>query len=248
MATRAIGLILPVFTALGVACGDRIAEPAQQVLSTLRISPTSAVLKVGTPFQLEAIAYDPAGVSIRAPGPITFASTNPAIAQVSPAGWVTAVASGTTVITATLTRGGVTRHTSMTVTAFSGDVWDVYGAYDLTARITTFDPAWGEDLTGYRYTAVLTLAAMWDTPWLLEGTYEDLRIVGPNGDFMVLADTGSVSSFVDSQGRFIVALAVHSDSTWLNLDVSSLSSGLIDGAFGCCGHIGGTFTAEHRLP
>jgi hypothetical protein len=49
----------------------------------------------------------------------------------------------------------------------------IVGVYDLAETITGFDPVWG-DLTGHRFTAVLTLAEG-------VGTFNDLRLLSAEG-------------------------------------------------------------------
>jgi hypothetical protein len=119
---------------------------------------------------------------------------------------------------------------------------EIVGVYDLTASITSFDPAWGEDLTGYRYIAVLTLHEELGPPWT-RGTYSDFHLVGPGGDSTDVAP-GFVTGYL---GFGTVVLEVRNDH-WqgLTLLVGTVAPGFIDGSFGCCGHIGGTFTAERR--
>jgi len=160
---------------------------------------------------------------------------------------VTPAGLGEAVITAALTHGGITRTASMNVTAYAGHLWDVHGTYDLNAPITTFETAQG-DLTGYRYTAVVWLGVGYFSLLPLEGTYADLRIIGPGGDTLVVADTGSIISSIDSRGRLIVKLIGNEDRTELELTVASLTPEFIDGGFGCCGHISGAFTATRRDP
>lgn len=120
---------------------------------------------------------------------------------------------------------------------------EIDGVYDLTALITRFDPAWG-DLTGYRYTAVLTLRQ--DNRDTFEGTYADLQLVGPDGESSDWEYTGFVRGSLGLDGRVVVELVGgnHTWTTWWGQ--GKLVSGVIDGAWGCCGHIGGTFTATRR--
>jgi hypothetical protein len=73
-----------------------------------------------------------------------------------------------------------------------------------------------------------------------------LRIISPGGDTIVVADTGSVISSIDSRGRLLVELVGNKDRIGLYLTLATLGSRVIDGTFGCCGHIGGRFTATHR--
>ena len=249
MAKRSLRLVLTVFAALGVACGaDRVVEPNSAVLTRIELTPPDPSLIMGAPYntvQLVLKAYDQNGATMPAYGDATYSSSAPRVATVSGSGVVTAVAPGRAEITAIVTFRGSTRTTSVAVTVGPIDHWDIYGEHDLTAPITGFDPAWG-DLSGYRYTAVLTLGTMWDPPWLIEGSYADLRIIGPGGDTLVVADTGSVRSYFDPRGEFIIELVGNQSRIGLFLVVASLAPELMDGRFGCCGHISGTFTATRR--
>jgi len=259
MTKRSLRLILPVFAALGVACGTdgdwaaAIAsgpEPDPPVLTRIEVAPTDYALntvKPGNTLQLTIAAYDQAGAPMPSTGAATYSSSAPAIAAVSGSGVVTAAARGTAEITAALTLGGITRTASMTVTVYVRDYSDNAGVYDLIALITTFDPAWGEDLHGYRYTAVVTLHDAWDAPWFA-GTYSDLRLIGPSGDSTAVAVSGMVTASFDRGGRLVVELRGDRDHVGLTLVVATLAPGFMDGDFGCCGHIGGTFTATRRPP
>jgi hypothetical protein len=118
---------------------------------------------------------------------------------------------------------------------------EIAGVYDLTALITHFDPAW-EDLTGYRYTAVLTLHEELGPPWT-RGTYADFRLIGPGGDSYDVAP-GFVTGSLD-RGRVVIEVR---NEQWMGLSliVGKVTSEFIDGGFGCCGHISGTFRADRR--
>jgi len=117
---------------------------------------------------------------------------------------------------------------------------EIVGVYDLTASITSFDPAWGEDLTGYRYIAVLTLHEELGPPWT-RGTYSDFHLVGPGGD-----STDVAPGFVTgSLGFGTVVLEVRNENFGLTLIVGTVASGFIDGSF-FHAHISGTFTLERR--
>jgi hypothetical protein len=73
--------------------------PADLVVRAVLISPVSATLTVGDRLQLLATAYNSSGAAT--PNmPFTWSSSNDAIASVSPAGLVTAHASGQVVIAA----------------------------------------------------------------------------------------------------------------------------------------------------
>ena len=255
MAKRSLRLILPLFAALGVACGTEgdgggaLApgpEPEPRVLTRLEVTPTDYALNIvrpGNTLQLTIRAYDKNGAPMAGTDAATYASSAPAIAAVSSSGVVTAAALGTAEITATLTVDGVTRTASMTVTVYTYDFSDLAGVYDLTAQVTSFDPAWGEDLTGYRYTAVLTLPEGWGPP-LFRGTYADLRLVGPGGDSYQIAASGLDTGYIFRDGRLVLELV--GPPFTVTLAVSSLASGGINGRFGAGGHISGPLTAERR--
>jgi hypothetical protein len=159
-------------------------------------------------------------------------------------GFVTAKAPGTAEITATLTLGGMTRTASMTVTVHDRDYSDLAGVYDLNALITDFDPVWG-DLEGYRYTAVVTLQDE-PGPYWVGGTYTDLRLIGPNGDSLAVTETGRAFGSFGYYGELLIELPGEGDRLGLTLVVGELKSGFIDGHWGCCGFVSGTFTAVRR--
>ena len=253
MAKGSLRLILPVFAALGVACGgdggiEPGSHPGPRVLTRLEVTPTEFLLNTvapGNTLQLTIRAYDQAGAPLLSGGAVTYTSSAPAIAAVTSSGVVTATAPGTAEITTALTLGGTTKTASTTVTVYTLDYSDNTGVYDLTAVITTFDPAWGEDLAGYRYTAVLTLHDEWDAPWFA-GTYSDLRLIGPSGDSTAVADSGIVTASFDRRGRLVVELVDDRNHLGLSLIVATLTPGFMDGDFGCCGHISGRFSATRR--
>jgi hypothetical protein len=245
MMRRSLRLILPVFLALGAACGDGGFAP--RLFMALEVSPTAFALFTvppGNTLQLTILAYDQTGATLPFTSGATYSSNAPAIAGVSNSGVVTAAAPGTAKITAALTLGGETRTASVTVKVYAGDYSDIPGVYDLTAPITTFDPARGVDLEGYRYTAVLTLEEL-RPPWI-GGTYADVRLIGPSGDTTALADTGFVYTDIDPDGGLLIELVRDWDQTDGTLMPATLAPGFIDGTFDCCGHISGTFTATRR--
>ncbi len=247
MTKRSLRLILPLTVALGVACGSDVGfDPGPRVFTGLNLTPTDTALSSvapGNTLQLTLQPYDQTGATMSRRDAVTYSSNAPGIAEVSSSGAVTAATPGTAKITATLTVGGITRTASMTVTVYRYDFSDVAGAYDLTAQITSFDPAWGEDLTGYRYTAVVTLPEDWGPP-LFRGTYADLRLVDPAGGSFQIAASGLDTGYIFRDGRLILELA--GPPFTVTLVVSSLASGGINGGFGAGGHISGPFTATRR--
>jgi hypothetical protein len=255
MTHRSHALMLLVCAAIGAACGsERGLEPEppfepepSPVFTTLEVTPTAADLfdvAPGNTVQLTIGAWDQTGARMPGTGAATYSSSAPAIAGVSSRGVVTAAAPGGAEITAALTLGGITRTASMTVTVQARDYSDIAGVYDLTAVISSFDPVWG-DLEGYRYTAVLTLQEESGPPWF-GGTYADLRLIGPAGESHDVADAGVLASSIDPGGRVVLVLDDGGFGIGLTLIVGTVASGSVNGTFGCCGHISGTFTAERR--
>ncbi|HYU91394.1 MAG TPA: Ig-like domain-containing protein, partial [Gemmatimonadales bacterium] len=107
---RSLRLILPVFLALGAACGDGGFAP--RLFMALEVSPTAFALFTvppGNTLQLTILAYDQTGATLPFTSGATYSSNAPAIAGVSNSGVVTAAAPGTAKITAALTPGGETR-------------------------------------------------------------------------------------------------------------------------------------------
>ena len=106
----------------GVACGGGNGlepGPDDPVLTTLEVTPGTATLFTvapGNTTTLAVVAKDQDGQAMSGLGSAAFSSDNTAIATVSDAGAVTAVAAGTATITASLTAGGVTRTGTTTIT------------------------------------------------------------------------------------------------------------------------------------
>ena len=253
MAKRSLTPILVACAAVAVACGseggvESSVEPERPpVLTRLEVSPTVADLSTfppGDTITLTIVASDQRGASIGGGDAATFSSSAPAIARVSSSGIVTAAAPGTALITATLTLGGITRSASMTATVHGpSEDPEIAGVYDLTAPITSFDPAWG-DLTSHRYTAVLTLQ-QYDGQ-RFGGTYENLQVIGPGTEPSDWELTGFVKGSLGLDGRVVIEL-VGGNHTWTSwYGRGMLGSRRIEGTFGCCGHISGTFTVVRR--
>ena len=116
------------------------------------------------------------------------------------------------------------------------------GVYELTAPLTSFDPAWG-DWTGCRYKAVLTLQQ--NNRDAFNGTYADLQFDCP-GESTDWTYTGFVTGSIGLDGRVIVQLigGTHTWTSWYGR--GKLASGEIAGDFGCCGHISGTFVVKPK--
>jgi hypothetical protein len=124
------------------------------------------------------------------------------------------------------------------------DYSDISGVYDLTALVKSFDPAWGYDLCGYRYTAAVTLGG--GAPPALAGAFSGLWVIGPAGDSVLVADRGLVDSKYFKAGDVIELHGSGTGPVTLTLVVEVVDPGVISGHFGIGGHIGGSFEATRR--
>ena len=78
------------------------------------------------------------------------------------------------------------------------------------------------------------------------GTYADLQITSPTGVSEAITQAGLVTAFIDFRGRVVIDLLGNGHRIGLTLVVATMVSNVMNGGFGCCGHIGGTFTATRR--
>jgi hypothetical protein len=116
----------------------------------------------------------------------------------------------------------------------------ISGVYDLTATIETFDPAWGYDLTGWGYAAVLTFQR---DPRYMTGTAGTFsaRLTGPEGEEEAEFD-GVIVSRRDWQGRVVIELGTN----FTLVPGEYLQPSILQGRFGVGGHIDGPFIARPR--
>jgi hypothetical protein len=114
--------------------------------------------------------------------------------------------------------------------------------YDLLETVTGFDPAWG-DITGHRFTAVLTLAEG-------VGTFSDLRFLdaegqtveGPPRDGSVTWATSARPGMLDLGHNHNLFIEQIDEPD--NGQMAPRFAGGINVAF----HIGGRFVATRRTP
>ena len=125
--------------AVGAPARQASATPQQVPLTSIAVTPSNPTVTVGGTQQFTATGTYSDGSTQNLTGQVTWASSNTATATISPAGLATAVAGGTTTISATL--GAVSGSTGLTVTA---------GPLTIT---TTALPA---ATAGVAYTATLT--------------------------------------------------------------------------------------------
>jgi hypothetical protein len=116
--TRAALAALSIATA--IACSGDVTEPEPAlVLTSLDVRPTAATISVAQPLntaELRAVAYDQHADPMAIMTALSFSSANESVATVDGGGTITAVATGQTMVTATLTIGGITKTATATVT------------------------------------------------------------------------------------------------------------------------------------
>jgi plastocyanin len=125
-----------------IACGGGGGGPkgpADPVLTSLAVTPTSATLfnaAPGNTVGLTVVAKDQNGSTLVGVGSLSFSSDNTAAATVSGNGTITAIAGGTARITTTMTLGSATRSATTTITVEIPPV-----SADVTAPQLAFLPA-----------------------------------------------------------------------------------------------------------
>lgn len=82
------------------ACGDAVVQVTPEDVSTVRVTPDSALVGVERTLQLQALALDEAG-ALLVGQEVVWSSSDPGIASIDQSGVVSGVALGTTEITAT---------------------------------------------------------------------------------------------------------------------------------------------------
>ena len=103
--------------------------PTTQTLGSISTSVTSMNLVAGNTQTITVTAFDTQGAVIASPGTPLFGVAQQAIADVDAAGVVLGISAGTTQVTVSLARGGVTRTAAVAVT--------VTGALPATASVST---------------------------------------------------------------------------------------------------------------
>ena len=134
--SRTATLLLHIVLATG--CGSDSSEPTPRVLTTVEVTPATATLFSAAPgntLQVTVVAKDQDGATMDDVGPISFSSTNEAVATVAPDGTIAAAGVGTAQITASLTVDAVTLSDIVTVT-----VEDAPESASVTAPQFAFQP------------------------------------------------------------------------------------------------------------
>lgn len=187
------------------------------VLQSVSITPSNpAPLPVGLTQQLTA-NWDNSDGSNTAPGGVTWTSSNPAIASVSPAGLVTAVSPGTAVISvksgiiagdATITVTAALL-TSVTLTPAGGISVGIDQEQQITATANYSDGSSADVTDGATWTTALTAAEASVENGLVTG-------IGPGGPASVTAAFGGGSGKSASENVTIAAAMVSMTISPLN--------------------------------
>jgi plastocyanin len=143
---RTAMLIIPV--AAGLGCGST--EPDPPVFTTVAVTPPTATLFTVAPVNsvaLTVVAKDQNGQAMDHIGPVEFSSGNDAVASVSDDGTVTAVGTGSALITATVAAGDVTKSGTASVTVLVAPAAATVNAPQFTFQPTVVDVSAGGSVT-----------------------------------------------------------------------------------------------------
>lgn len=103
--------------------------PTTQTLGSISTNVTSMNLVAGNTQTISVSAFDTQGAVITNPGTPTFTSAQATVADVDATGVVLGISAGSSIVTVSLTRGGVTRTATVTVA--------VTGQLPATANVST---------------------------------------------------------------------------------------------------------------
>jgi plastocyanin len=190
----------------GAACGgdggSGTGPPPDEtsVLTTVEVTPATATLFTvapGNTVTLAVVAKDQDGQTMAGLGSPTFSSDNGAIATVSDAGTITAVAAGSARITASLTAGGITKTGTTTVTAQVAPATAAVVAPAIAFQPATVDVQAGGTVT-----------------WTFESVPHDVTFTtgGAPADVPLLQD-GSASRTFPTNGAFGYRCSIHPPMT-----------------------------------
>ena len=137
-----LGLVLLAAAAAGCGGGGDGGGTTQppppnnnQTLGSIATSVSSLALTAGQSSGITVIAYDTQNAVISNPGTPSFSSQNLTIAEVDASGNVLAIGAGTTSVVASLTRGGITKQATVSVS--------VSGSLPLNANVAAAEAAYG---------------------------------------------------------------------------------------------------------
>ena len=135
---------------------------APQIIGSIVVTPATASLQLlGSTQQFVATALDEAGTPLASQPSFTFTSSNPAVASVTPGGLAMAVATGSTVISATASTGQSGR------AALAVNILD---------PVVAFSRGWGGSSTGGS-DGVVVLGGLLADEWTHSGTFPTRREV-----------------------------------------------------------------------
>jgi len=195
--------LLPALLALiatSAGCGDGDGDrtgPDLPVLTTVEVTPaTSTLFSVapGNTVQLTAVPKDQNGDDVTGLEAATFSSASDVVATVAGDGTVTAVGTGTTEITASVTDGDVTRTGTATVAVETAPATATAGAAGLAFSPATVDVSAGGTVT-----------------WTFGSVPHDVTFNTPGAPQDIpLLENGSASRDFPANGTFQYHCSIHS--------------------------------------
>ncbi|MGD2135056.1 MAG: Ig-like domain-containing protein, partial [Gemmatimonadales bacterium] len=202
----------------------------EQVVVAVAVSPATATLtSLGETVQLAASATDANGNAVA--GTATWASSDDAVATVSPSGLVTAVGNGTAEVTATM--GGVSGTATVTVE-------QVVAAIDVELSASDPPPASDPDESTISFDALGVTAEAVATPTdengnpvnaTIEWESADLSVATVDAAGTITATGNGTTTVTASAGEVIatVTVTVEQAVAAVELDVTSLSMDIVGG-------------------
>jgi hypothetical protein len=247
---RSVSIMGVLLAAAAGACGDVAAPPPESTASLARLVVTSGDAQhapEGHPLPLplqvrvtDASGNLAAGVAVRfsvtsGGGTIADAITRTDAAGIAESGaWTLGAAAEPQRVLAQ------SEGLQASFTATAEKLPAARGVFDLTATIRSYDAAWGIDLDGAYYAAVVLLHEVGYDAGYLATRFDAWRVVSPDGIQHIGSAVGGA--------HFTTPAQLHMDVDRLGWSMRGtlLASGDIEGTWGCCGHIAGTFTMRRQ--
>lgn len=175
------------------------------VYTLLTIAPAAPAVAVGGTVQLTATPRDQSGAAMAGLPAASWTTLDASKATVSPTGVVTGVAAGSTLVTATLTHGGVTRTASVTVTVGGGTTTPPTGP--ATATVTTPGSSFSPSL--------VTIARGGSVTWQISGARHNVTFSGaaPTGGSIPDTENASATRTFPTAGSYDYVCTRHSGMT-----------------------------------
>jgi hypothetical protein len=125
----------------------------------------------------------------------------------------------------------------------------IEGVFEMTTRITAFDPERGEDLAGYQYAGILRFERDLRYGPGIGGTFSDLHGILANGEKDAWERSGHITSYF--RDREVVIELVDDSFSFSLIPFGMAREGpalRVHGRFGTGGHIAGDFTVREDHP